>query len=165
MARKSSLLTDTDRDQYLELLAQGYSSGDAAREVNADYTGTMFRQYGLLHPDWGERRNALLDESRERRRQHRQELAEEVEAVLLKRALDVMNDAAGRERLYYLRVNHEDWQILNQTRLAGPTGGPIEVAHVDDIDREIRKLLGEMAARDEAAAAEPLAGETLGGAG
>lgn len=139
-------------DQYLDLVASGTESPDAARQVGASYTGRLFRSLAVNDPVFAAR---LAEAVEEGRRSRSEEYVAELRAARRHVALVEKNPRT----LHYESIAYDDdyrakhLTAKTQVEMTGPAGGSLEV-RVDVTFRQLQELLARRAAANTGAVAD-----------
>ena len=145
-------LREDEKRRYIALIAKGHTKLAAAEACGR--RRSTFNDERLRDPEFA----AEVDEA------YHADGRDTLVEVARCRAVDGWDEAVFQKgelvgyvrkydhRLLELLIKQRDPSFRDRVSVeqSGPGGGPIEVTHGDSIDAEIRRLLGEMDARDEA---------------
>ena len=143
---KSLAITRPQRARYLELVASGVESPDAARQVDDRYTGRLFLSLARNDPEFAE---ALAEAVQEGKRSRGEVYVAELREARRHVALVERNPRT----LHYESIAYDpDYRAAHtkqQVEMTGPQGGPLEV-RVDVTFAQLQELLAQRAgaARD-----------------
>lgn len=134
-------ITHAQRQQYLNLIADGISSGEAARTVKEGYTGRLFRSLRLNDQAFGDAYAEAIAEAGP-------EMQAELDDIAMKRIRDPdrCSDRALHNERIYRNPNYRDAHNRQRLEMTGADGGPVEVANVEGAAERLRARLAPVLA-------------------